>query len=155
VSLPMKILLINTAVLILSSLMAETARRAARIESILVPMSSIPGVRPIRQTSLMWVGATALTGVAFLFGQFVAWQQLHIHGSFLNSGPASTFFFLLTGTHALHLTGGLAVLLYACIAAGPRLSLERRCITLDVTTWYWHFMTVMWIYVLLVLRLMD
>ena len=47
------------------------------------------------------------------------------------------------------------VLLYACLASGPRLSLERRCITLDVTAWYWHFMAVMWLYVLLVLKLMD
>jgi len=155
VSLPMKILLINTAVLIVSSIMVELARRAARSESILVPMTNIAGVRPIRQTSLLWVWATALTGVGFLFGQYRAWHQLHISGAFLNSGPASTFFFLLTGTHALHLVAGMVVLLYACIAAGPRLSLERRCITLDVTAWYWHFMAVMWAYVLLVLKLMD
>jgi cytochrome c oxidase subunit 3 len=155
VSLPMKVLLINTAVLLLSSLLVEIARRAARSESILVPVSSIPGVRAIRQTSLMWVWATALTGFGFLFGQYRAWELLHLHGSFLNSGPASTFFFLLTGTHALHLAAGLVVLMYACLAAGPRLSLERRCITLDITAWYWHFMAVMWIYVLLALKLMD
>jgi cytochrome c oxidase subunit 3 len=155
VSLPMKILLINTAVLIASSLLVELARRAARMESILVPMSTIPGVRPIRQTSLRWVWATALAGFGFLFGQYRVWEQLHHHGAFLNSGPASTFFFLLTGTHALHLTAGLLVLLYACLASGPRLSLERRCITLDVTAWYWHFMALMWVYVLLVLKLMD
>jgi cytochrome c oxidase subunit 3 len=155
VSLPMKILLINTAVLILSSLLVEVARRAARIESILVPMSSIPGVRPIRQTSLLWVWATALAGLGFFFGQYRAWQHLHLNGAFLNSGPASTFFFLLTGTHAFHLAAGMVVLLYACLATGPRLSLERRCITLDVTAWYWHFMAIMWVYVLLVLKLMD
>lgn len=155
VSLPMKILLINTAVLIASSLMVELARRAARMESILVPMSTIPGVRPIRQTSLMWVWVTALAGFGFLFGQCRVWEQLHRQGAFLNSGPASTFFFLLTGTHALHLAAGLLVLLYACLAAGPRRSLERRCITLDVTAWYWHFMALMWVYVLLVLKLMD
>ena len=39
------------------------------MEAILVPMSSIPGVRPIRQTSLLWVWATALAGFGFLFGQ--------------------------------------------------------------------------------------
>ena len=82
-------------------------------------------------------------------------SSLHLPADHLNSGPASTFFFLLTGTHAVHLMAGLAVLLYACLAAGPRLSLERRCITLDVTAWYWHFMAVMWVYVLLVLKLMD
>ena len=155
VSLPMKILLINTAVLIASCLLVEVARRAARLEAILVPMSKIPGVQAIRQTSLWWVWATALAGFAFLFGQYRVWQQLYLNGTFLNSSPASTFFFLLTGTHALHLTAGLMVLLYACLASGPRLSLERRCITLEVTAWYWHFMAVMWLYVLLVLKLMD
>jgi cytochrome c oxidase subunit 3 len=155
VSLPMKILLINTAVLIAGSLLVELARRAARIESILVPMSSIPGVRAIRQTSLLWAWATTLTGFGFLVGQYCAWRHLHLQGSFLDSGPASTFFFLLTGTHGVHLAGGLVVLLYACLAAGPRFSLERRCIALEVTAWYWHFMAVMWIYVLLVLKLMD
>jgi cytochrome c oxidase subunit 3 len=103
----------------------------------------------------MWVWAAALAGFGFLFGQYRAWQHLHLQGTFVNSSPASTFFFLLTGTHALHLTAGLMVLLYACLASGPRLSLERRCITLEVTAWYWHFMAVMWIYVLLVLKLMD
>jgi cytochrome c oxidase subunit 3 len=155
VSLPMKVLLINTALLLVSSVLVEVARRAARVEAILVPMGSIPGVQRIRQTSLMWVWATALAGFSFLFGQYVAWKQLNLRGIFLNSGPANTFFFLLTGTHALHLAAGLLVLLYACLAAGPRRSLERRCITLDVTAWYWHFMAIMWIYVLLVLKLMD
>lgn len=154
-ALPMKILLINTGVLIASSLLVEIARRRARVESVLVPVGSIPGVRAIRQTSLLWVRATALAGCGFLFGQYWAWHQLHLHGAFLNSGPASTFFFLLTGTHALHLAAGIIVLLYACLAAGPKISLERRCITLDVTAWYWHFMTVMWIYVLLVLKVLD
>lgn len=155
VPLPMKILAVNTVVLLLSSLLVELARRSARTESILVPMSSIPGVRAHRQTSLIWAGATLLAGFGFLLGQFFAWRQLHSHGALLNSGPASTFVFLLTGTHALHLVAGLAVLLYALVASGPRLSLERRSITLDVTAWYWHFMAVMWLYVLLVLRLMN
>ena len=155
VALPFKILLINTAVLLLSSVLVEIARRAARMESILVAMGTIPGVRAIRQTSLWWTKATLLAGFGFLLGQFNAWRQLHLHGAYLGSGPSSTFCFLLTGTHALHLTAGFAVLLYACIAAGPRHSLERRCITLDVTAWYWHFMVIMWVYVLLVLRLME
>jgi cytochrome c oxidase subunit III len=155
VPLPVRILLVNTAVLAVSSLLIEIARRAARLEAVLVPMGMIPGVRPVRRTSLLWVWATALAGWAFLFGQYCAWRQLHLQGVGLASGPASTFFFLLTGGHALHLAAGLVILLYACLAPGPRHSLERRCITLDVTAWYWHFMTVMWVYVLLVMYLMN
>jgi cytochrome c oxidase subunit 3 len=132
VSLPVKILFINTAVLLLSCLLVEIARRAARLESILVPLSTIPGVRAIRQTSLMWAMATLLAGLGFLFGQYRVWQQLYVNGAFLSSRSASTFVFLLMGTHTLHLVAGLAVLLYACVASGPRFSLEWRCITIDV-----------------------
>lgn len=155
VPLPVKILLINTAVLIISSLLLETARRAARMEAILVPMGEIPGVQKVRQLSMAWVWAAFLSGSGFLFGQYCAWRQLSLHGVSAESGPASTFFFLLTGAHALHLAAGLVILLYACMAPGPRHSLERRSITLDVTAWYWHFMTVMWIYVFLVVKLMN
>lgn len=155
VALPMKILLLNTAVLAGSSLLLEMARRKARLEAILLPMSRIPGVRAERQRSPLWVWAASVSGWGFLFGQYCAWQHLHRTGVGIASGPASTFFYLLTGAHALHLAAGLVILLYACLAPGPRHSLERRCITLDVTAWYWHFMTVMWLYVLLVLRLMN
>jgi len=155
VALPMRILLINTAVLLASSLLVEMARRTARLEAILVPMSTIPGVKPIRQTSQWWVWATALAGSLFLLGQFLAWQHLRLHGASAGRGPANTFFFLLTGIHAVHVAAGMVVLLYACLAAGPRRSPDRRSITLDVTASYWHFMGVMWLYVLLVLKLMD
>ncbi len=126
------------------------------LEAILMPMSNIPGVRPIRQSSPVWVWATAVAGFGFLYGQgrgmATGSSGRRMHS---NSGPAGTFFILLTGIHAVHLMAGLAVLLYACLARGPKRSLERRCITLDVTAWYWHFMAVMWVYVLLVLKLMD
>lgn len=155
VPLPMKLLLINTLALLVSSGLIEFARRAARRDSILVPLSAIPGVLRLRQTSLWWVWATILAGTGFLFGQYRAWMQLHLVGAGMIHNPARTFMLLLTGTHALHLIAGLVVLLYACLASGPRHSLERRCITLDVSAWYWHFMAIMWVYVFLVLKLLD
>jgi len=155
VSLPMKILLINSAVLLLACVLVEVAKRAARLDSILIPMSLIPGIRPIRQRSPLWAGTAGLAGVGFLYGQYYAWRQLHLHRGLLTSGPASTFIVMFTGTHALHVAAGLAVLLYACLARGPRQSLERRCIILDVTALYWHFIAIMWAYVLLVLKVMD
>jgi cytochrome c oxidase subunit 3 len=155
VPLPMQILLINTVVLGASSFLIERARRAARMEAALLPMGPIPGVRPVRQTSLLWVAGAALAGIGFLFGQVFAWSHLQLQGISMASGPAGLFFYLLTGGHALHLAAGVVILLYACIAPGPRHSLERRCIALDVTAWYWHFMAVMWLYVLAVLILMN
>jgi len=155
VPLPMQILLINTVVLGASSFFIERARRAARMEAALLPMGPIPGVRPVRQTSLLWVAGGALAGIGFLFGQVFAWSQMQLQGISMASGPAGLFFYLLTGGHALHLAAGVVILLYACLAPGPRHSMDRRCITLDVTAWYWHFMAIMWLYVLAVLKLMN
>jgi cytochrome c oxidase subunit 3 len=56
-----------------------------------------------------------------------------------------------TGGHALHLFGGLAVLLYVAFSRNLLKKYESRRIAVDVTAWYWHFMGAMWLYVLVVL----
>ncbi len=150
VELPMRLFLINTAVLLCASLAAEKARRAAAFDAIIVPASRVPGVRPIRESSTPWVYATALLGMLFLAGQWMAWQNMHHRGIFLSTGPASSFVFLLTGAHAVHLMGGILVLAYATIAARIRRSLESRRITFDVSALYWHFMGLLWVYILVI-----
>lgn len=153
--LPTTILLINTAILGLSSLTAERARRSAILETILVPASSIPGVRPIAQASLRWIRASATLGLMFLGGQYAAWEKIRSAGNPPSSGPSATFFYLLSGAHAVHLAGGLAVLLYAGFALGAPKTVMARRITTDVVAWYWHFMGLMWIYVLVVLYVLE
>jgi cytochrome c oxidase subunit 3 len=59
---------------------------------------------------------------------------------------------LLTGTHAVHLFGGIVALLAAGGAALLRRPMESRAIVVDVTGWYWHFMAVLWVYILCVLE---
>lgn len=150
VQLPLKLFLINTAVLLLASLAAEKARRAAAYDAVIIPVSRIPGVARIRETSTPWViimGALALT---FLSGQWMAWGEMHRHGVFLSTGPASSFIFLLTGAHAAHLAVGVIVLLWASATHKMRKSLESRRITLDVSALYWHFMGLLWIYIMVI-----
>ncbi|MGE5114471.1 MAG: cytochrome c oxidase subunit 3 [Acidobacteriaceae bacterium] len=148
IPIPLRLLLFNTVILLVSSLTLERARRLARLESILVPATQIPGITPIAQNAIRWVQATAILGLGFLLGQLRAWQWFRARDIFSASGPASSFAYFLTGTHAVHLLGGIAVLGYACLAPGPRHSLDRRRIAIDVTTFYWHFMSLLWIYVL-------
>ena len=59
---------------------------------------------------------------------------------------------MLTGAHAIHLAGGLLVLLWACIASSMRRRFESRQIVVEVTGWYWHFMGVLWIFIFLLLH---
>jgi len=147
VYLPWALLVINTAVLLISSLTMELARRAAARQAALAPVMEIPGVSLGNEQSFPWLGLTVLLGFGFLAGQWLAWGELHNRGFYVNTNPSSSFAFLLTITHAVHLTGGLIVLLWAASASLLRRPVEARRIVVDVTAWYWHFMGVLWIYI--------
>jgi cytochrome c oxidase subunit 3 len=67
---------------------------------------------------------------------------------FLATNPSSSFFYVLTAAHALHVFGGLGGLVRAIRKLGN--STLRRS-TLDATSYYWHFMDVLWLYVLFLL----
>jgi heme/copper-type cytochrome/quinol oxidase subunit 3 len=51
--------------------------------------------------------------------------------------------------HGLHLAGGTLVLIFANVGAVLRRPVETRRIVVDIASWYWHCMTGLWIYVLL------
>jgi cytochrome c oxidase subunit 3 len=153
VELPWELLGINTAVLLISSLTMELARRNAARQAALAPVKSIPGVSLGNERSFPWLGLTLLLGFGFLAGQWVAWGELHNRGFYMNTNPSSSFAFLLTVTHAVHLSGGMIALLWAAGSSLLRRPLEARRIVVDITAWYWHFMAVLWIYIFALLGL--
>jgi cytochrome c oxidase subunit 3 len=89
--------------------------------------------------------------LAFLAGQLDAWKQLAAQGVYLPSGPYSSFFYVLTAAHGLHLGGGIIVLVYLLWRirrSGPErklLEVFRNCAT------YWHFVGVVWVLLYLLL----
>jgi cytochrome c oxidase subunit 3 len=128
----------NTAVLIGSSAALECSRRALRA-----------GRRDA--FGWWWLGGTAL-GVLFLIGQYLAWRELRAAGIYLATNPASSFFYLLTIAHAFHLLGGLIALVYIEIqAVRLRLGPGKRT-AVEVSGLYWHFLGVLWIYLMLLFR---
>ena len=146
-TLPLRTLFVNTFVLLLSSFTLEVARRRAAEDVALAPIARIPGIQVSENRSLPWLWATIALGLAFLGGQYFAWQQLHpSHGDF-EGNVSNSFFFILTGVHAVHLVGGILALLYAGMTWWLRRPPETRRIVIDVTAWYWHFMAILWIYV--------
>ncbi len=151
VTLP-KLLLINTGVLILSSLFMELARRQVKGQAVLASSTPHPRVSIGDQVRIPWLAMTLLLGLVFLFGQWTAWRQLAANGFYVATTPSSSFVYLLTGTHAIHLMGGVLALLVAGIASLLRRSVATRSIVVDVTAWYWHFMAGLWIYILCLLE---
>ena len=134
------ILFFNTLVLFGSSVSLEVARRriAAFMGNIQAHVES-----PAR-----WLYVTLSLGILFVAGQYVAWSQLRAEGLYLATNTSSSFFYVLTVTHALHVLGGLGGLVYVMRKLGK--STLRRS-TLDATARYWHFMDLLWLYLLLLL----
>jgi cytochrome c oxidase subunit III len=152
VPLPTRLFLINTLVLLLSSVTIECARRQLARQIALEPVNSIPGVSLGKERKLPWLALTIVLGVCFLGGQWLAWRELATRGFYVATNPSSSFVYLLTGGHAAHLAGGIIALLAAGAAVVLHRPLASRRIVVDVTAWYWHFMALLWIYILALLE---
>ncbi len=149
VRLPWLLLLGNTAILILSSLTMEFARRAITREAALAPLRSIPGISLGKEPRRPWLAMTVLLGLGFLAGQLYLWRSLSGAGFHLRGGTSSSFVYMLTAMHGLHLCGGLLALIFASVAELINRPVESRRIVVDVASWYWHCMTALWIYILI------
>jgi cytochrome c oxidase subunit 3 len=147
-----RLLLINTLVLLLSTITMELARRQVAREAAFAQVGAVPGDAPKVETGIQWLGLTVLLGITFLTGQWMAWRELAARGFYLDTSPSSSFVYLLTGTHGVHLLGGVLALVAAGGASLLRKPVASRRIVLDVTGWYWHFMALLWIYVLCLLE---
>ena len=122
----------NTAALILSSIAIELSRRAIRRNDV--------------QSMKRWLAAGGVLGLSFLVGQLAAWRQLVRAGVYLPSTLQSSFFYILSGLHGVHLFGGIIALsLVLRMALKDRLS-ALRYEPLQLCATYWHVMDVLWIY---------
>jgi len=153
VRLPWMLLLANTAVLIASSITIDMARREITRAAALAPVQSIPGISLGEERHFPWLGLTTGLGLLFLAGQLFVWSKLSAGGFHLAGGTSSSFVYILTSMHGLHLAGGVLALLFAHVAAVLHRPIETRRIVVDIASWYWHCMTGLWIYILVLFSL--
>jgi len=137
-----RILWFNTLALIASSITLELARHRVA--------AFMRGQAPSRSDSMLWLNATLALGLLFVAGQYLAWMKLRSQGLYLPTNPNSSFFYLLTGVHAVHVLGGLGGLTRVIVKfLSSRWPLRRS--TMDATSYYWHFMGLLWMYLLFIL----
>jgi len=130
------LLWVTTALLLGSSGTLEVARRRFR-------NWDLAGART-------WVAVTGVLGSLFVVGQVLAWRQLAGQGVFLATNPHSSFFYVLTGAHGLHLLGGLCW--FAVVAARlRRMAFAPGEDGLGLFAMYWHFLAGLWLYLLYLL----
>jgi cytochrome c oxidase subunit 3 len=146
------ILYLNSAVLLLSSLTMELARRNI-FREIDVLEEWLGLGRPALRRTLPWVAATLILGALFLSGQGMAWRQLTAQGFAFDrrSTPASYFFYVITGLHGVHLVLGVVALILCLSVLSWLKRVEYRQIAIDATAWFWHAMVLAWLLLLGVL----
>lgn len=142
------ILWLNTLLLAASSGLLEAGRWAAR--------RGAPG------RARAGVALAVALGLAFLVGQLTAWRSLANQGVYLPVSPHSSFFYILTGLHGLHLVAGLVVLLYMLTrlyrssrmaGAGNSAACEWDASAGPGAT-FWHFLGVLWLYLFVMLSVL-
>ncbi|MFZ0733577.1 MAG: cytochrome c oxidase subunit 3 [Candidatus Sulfotelmatobacter sp.] len=136
------ILWFNTAALIASSVALEGARRRVA--------AFMRGEQSSRSVPMLWLEISMLLGLVFVVGQYLAWLSLRAQGLYLPTNPNSSFFYVFTGVHVIHVVGGLGGLSRVILKFRNKQNPLRRS-TLDATSYYWHFMGLLWIYLLFVL----
>ena len=125
------ILWLSTTLILLSSATFEAARRVFR--------------RGHWRLASKFLIATVSLGMGFLAAQLTAWRILVQEGAYLMQNPHSSFFYLFTGLHGLHLIGGMVALFVVVLGRSKRREL------VDVVAYYWHFLGVLWVALFLVL----
>ena len=105
----------------------------------------------LRASGFYWLYMTLTLGLLFVAGQLLAWRSLASQGLFLATNPSSSFFYVLTAMHGLHLLGGVLGLIYVAIRL--RRNARNAQTSLSTASVYWHFVDLLWVYLLMVIAI--
>lgn len=131
---------ITTAIIVLSSVTMIWAQASARKDD-------------LQQTKLALV-ITSVLGLAFLVGQVLAWgKMIDMNQYFAGSNSSSSFIYVLTGFHALHIISGVIVLFLALVAAFNFKVHSKNMLRMEMCSAYWHFLGGLWLYLFVFLLL--
>lgn len=125
---------ISTGILLLSSVTMHLAFKGY-----------VNGVKKRYQFMIL---ITALLGAVFVVLQYYGWNALYNVGVPLDGNPSGSFFYVISGVHAVHILGGLAALAVAAFHAYtlPYKVTEKRKLRFSLVAQYWHFVDVLWLY---------
>jgi cytochrome c oxidase subunit III len=126
---------VSTAVIIVSSITIQMALRSFRH-------------REMNQYRTL-IGATLLLGVLFILLQWMGFQQLWEQRITFQGSGAGQFLYVIFGLHAVHVIGGVITLLVMFIKAFAGKIKLYSSVPVEVMATYWHFVDILWIYLLI------
>jgi cytochrome c oxidase subunit III len=92
------------------------------------------------------ITATALLGITFIIMQYMGFSQLWKTGVQLRGSGSAQFMYIIFGLHALHVLGGVITLLVMFLKAFSAKVRSYNVVPVEVTSTYWHFVDLLWVY---------
>jgi cytochrome c oxidase subunit 3 len=130
----------STVVLVASSITLYLASRALR------------NGNKTSQQLFLWI--TLALGLAFGYLQFAAWTSLYQSGAFLiNNNAAISLIYVVSGFHLLHIFAGICFILNALVGSYKNIEVEKAVYRQEITSIFWHFIDILWIYLYVFLLL--
>jgi cytochrome c oxidase subunit 3 len=146
-----RILYLNTLILLASSITLGMARwRLSTLAEALRVNDEF--AKKFYSEGIYWLYVTAGLGLLFVAGQILAWRNLRGQGLFLATNPSSSFFYVFTALHGLHLIGGIGGLFYMIAKLG-RTKGTAQTSGMSALSVYWHFMDGLWVYLFVLLSM--
>lgn len=111
--------------------------------------------KPLLYRYLLFI--TFVLGILFIYLQYKGWMALVAMGVELGTNPSGSFLYVLSGLHAAHILGGLAAVFVAILHAFilPYEVTDKRKLRFEMTQIYWHFVDILWIYLIVFLWLQQ
>lgn len=96
----------------------------------------------------IYILLTLVLGTAFGICQLMGFNTLNnlAEPVRVSGNPSEGFLFIITGTHLLHILGGVLALLIVSISAFIKSKRSENSVGLEVISYYWHFVDILWIY---------
>ncbi len=100
---------------------------------------------------------TFALGMAFVVLQYQGWEALNAMGATFRVNPSSSFVYVISGLHAAHVLGGISALVVALVHAYllPFKPTKRRRLRFELIVQYWHFVDILWVYLIVFFMLQS
>lgn len=121
------------------------------VSSITLYMASVAFKARMMSRYRSLVAATLILGVLFIILQLIGFRQLWNSGVTLTASVSYSFLYIIVGVHAVHVLGGIIVLVVMSLKAFSNKIRSYSLVPVDLISTYWHFVDILWIYLLIFL----
>lgn len=102
--------------------------------------------RDLFDRAKIFITITAILGVIFCYGQFIAWGELVNNNVYFVGNPSGSFVYVFSGLHGVHIVSGIVFLIIVLINIFRSKIHSKNMSLMEMCTTFWHFLDGLWLY---------